>query len=224
MTGSLRYWAVIALFTVTVVVAFRRGNTDRVPPSTPLGDMPRTIDSLRGEDYPIPQEALDLLGQGSFLNRIYEPASSAPLTEGAPRASRPVGLFIGYFPTQRTGQSIHSPQNCLPGAGWAFESSGVAEIETADGRTREVGDYLISNGTSEDEVLYWYQSHGRTIANDYLAKFYMLVDAIRYGRTDAALVRIVVPLSGKEDRQGAHRRAVEFATKLLPLLPSYVPN
>ena len=41
----------------------------------------------------------------------------------------PVSLFIGYFPTQRTGQSIHSPQNCLPGAGWTFASSKTIYLE-----------------------------------------------------------------------------------------------
>ena len=239
MMTSLSYWAVVALCAITAMAVLVRGSRDRLPSSTPLTELPKDLGALHGEDYPIPAEALELLGQGSFLNRIYDVDNQEPATplsenagvetpelpaNGTRRLSRPVGLFIGYFPTQRTGQSIHSPQNCLPGAGWSFESSGTTLIEAGGGQQKTVGDYLISNGTSEDEVLYWYQSHGRTIASDYRAKFYMLTDAIRYGRTDAALVRIIVPLSGTEDRQAAHQRAVAFAERLLPLLPAYVPN
>jgi len=28
-----------------------------------------------------------------------------------------VSLYIAYFPSQRTSDTIHSPKNCLPGAG-----------------------------------------------------------------------------------------------------------
>jgi EpsI family protein len=93
-----------------------------------------------------------------------------------------------------------------------------------NGKQDEVGDYIISNGPSRAEVLYWYQSHGRTIASDYKAKLYMLTDSIRYDRSDAALVRVVVPLFKDESPAQAHARAVAFASQLLPLLPAYIPD
>jgi EpsI family protein len=158
-----------------------------------------------------------VLGAGSFLNRTYSPAS-ANSNAGV------VGLFIGYFPTQRTGQSIHSPQHCLPGSGWTFESSGVTDVTDTQGKTSQVGDYIIVNGASRAEVLYWYQSHGRAIASDYKAKLYMLSDSIRYNRSDAALVRIVVPERPGDSRETAHERALAFAQRLIPLLPAYIPN
>ncbi len=215
---SPRYWIVICLMSFALVVLLRRGDSDRVPASTPLDRFPTTLGDLRSTDIPIPQEALDLLGKGFFLNRTYSPDS------GNPGSAVQIGLFIGYFPTQRTGQSIHSPQNCLPGAGWVFDSSSVVQLAAPGGRTDEAGDYLISNGPSRAEVLYWYQSHGRTIASDYKAKVYMLTDSIRYDRSDAALVRVVVPLLKGESPAESHRRAVAFAEKLIPLLPAYIPN
>ena len=46
------------------------------------------------------------------------------------RASRNHGinLYIAYFPTQKAGDTIHSPNHCLPGAGWVPTSreSGAA--------------------------------------------------------------------------------------------------
>jgi EpsI family protein len=216
-----RYWSVFALLLLAAVTLYRRGDQDHTPASTPLTQFPERMGGWSGEDIPIPQESLDVLGAGFFLNRNYLPAGG-PI-QGL-EAQGPVGLFIGYFPTQRTGQSIHSPQNCLPGSGWTFESSGVTNVTDNAGKTSQVGDYIIANGPSRAEVLYWYQSHGRAIANDYKAKAYMLTDSIRYGRSDAALIRIVTPVQSAESRDSAHQRAVEFAQRLIPLLPAYVPN
>jgi EpsI family protein len=215
-----RYWSVFALLLLAAVTLYRRGDQDHMPASTPLDQFPETMGSWSGTDIPIPQESLDVLGSGFFLNRNYVTAAGAPTQV----SEAPVGLFIGYFPTQRTGQSIHSPQNCLPGSGWTFESSGVTEVTDNAGKTSQVGEYIIANGPSRAEVLYWYQSHGRAIANDYKAKAYMLADSIRYGRSDAALIRIVTPVQSADGGAAAHQRAVEFAQRLIPLLPAYVPN
>ena len=222
-----RYWSVIGLLTIALVTLYRRGDGDHVPPSAPLYDFPVLVGSLTAVNMPIDPEALAILGQGIFLNRIFTPSraetesvKAVPGSEG----SGPVGLFVAYFPTQRTGQSIHSPQNCLPGAGWTFESSGTTELTDASGHRSQVGDYVIVNGDQRAEVLYWYQSHGRAIASDYQAKLSMLIDSIRYSRSDAALVRIVTPIQSSEQRQNAHDRAVHFAQRLIPMLPAYIPN
>jgi EpsI family protein len=185
-----------------------------------LSDLPTTIGSLNSVEVPMDAAVLQVLGNGIFLNRVYMPAGQAEQKNGAAQ----VGLFIGYFPTQRTGQSIHSPQNCLPGAGWVFDKSGLTTVRTGTGKEVQVGEYVISNGAVKAEVLYWYQSHGRAVANDYAAKLYTLADSIRYGRTDAALVRIVTPITATETGDEAHRRAVDFAEQIEPLLPAFIPN
>ena len=173
---------------------------------------------------PISPEALEILGKGDFLNRVYSTEPLGPGSVHAGASSIPVQLFIAYFPTQRSGQSIHSPQNCLPGSGWTFTSSGVTTFADRTGKTYRVGDYIISNGREKQEVLYWYQSHGRSIANDYAAKLAMLTDAIRYGRTDAALVRVITSIAPNEDPAAAHQRVLNFAESVTPLLQAYVPN
>ena len=172
-------------------------------------------------------DTLQTLGKGDFLNRLYQPLppSAGRRYTGPARTHRAaIGLFVGYFPTQRTGQSIHSPQNCLPGAGWTFLSSWVTDLTNATGQKYQVKEYLITDGTSTQEVLYWYQMHGRVIAGDYAAKLYTVADSIRYGRTDAALVRIITPVEPGEDRLESRARAVSFAEQIAPLLPAYVPN
>jgi EpsI family protein len=216
---SAKYWAVFILLAATLTTLRLRGDTDRVPPTPPLALMPGTIGAWTAQDYPLDSETLAVLGDGRFLNRVY-----SNLGPTGRSVEAPVSLFIGYFPTQRSGQSIHSPQNCLPGAGWAFLSSKVINLPTADGRPYPVGEYLIGNAGQKQVVLYWYLAHGRSVANDYLAKAYMMLDAVRWNRTDGALVRIVTPVGQDEPVESAEQRAANFANQVTPILPRFIPN
>ena len=166
---------------------FVRGDVDTVPSSVPLTEFPSTVGQWTGKEIPLDPAILEILGKGSFLNRTYSPGEAPSSSSDTPG---PIGLFIGYFPTQRTGQAIHSPQNCLPGSGWTFDSKGITDLTASDGSIHHIGEYIISNGKTREEVLYWYRSHGRDIASDYTAKMYTLLDSIRFNRTDAALVRV----------------------------------
>ena len=162
----------------------------------------------------IDQETLDVLGAGDFLSRVYTQQGQ----------SLPVGLFIGYFPTQRTGVTIHSPKHCLPGAGWVFESSQTVDLADADGKQHRVGEYIIANGENRQFVIYWYQAHGRSVANEYAAKVYMVADAMRMNRTDGALVRVITPIDANEGTAGARARAEAFTAQLAPMLPRFIPD
>jgi EpsI family protein len=220
--NSPRLWLVILMMSFTALVLHVRGDVDHVPPSLPLRDLSLTVGSRTGIDVPIDEETLAILGKGDFLNRVYIPPHYPPAAKPGDHAE--IGLYIAYFPTQRTGQSIHSPQNCLPGAGWTFQDSSVTNFTDSTGKEFSVGDYLITNGTQTEEALYWYQLHGESIASDYKAKLYTLADSIRYGRTDEALIRIMTPVGQGEDRADARARAVAFAKEIAPLLPAYVPQ
>ena len=213
MIGA-RFWVVTALLAGTAGVLNGRGDHDKVPPSENIASMPEQFGSWTGHDLPIDDAVLQVLGKGEFLNRVYT----------SPGAQPSIGLFIGYFPTQRTGQAIHSPQHCLPGAGWTFESSKYRSLTAADGKPYLVGEYVISNGESKQFVLYWYQSHGRSIANEYISKAYMIADAIRLNRTDGALVRVITPISPNEGVESARRRAIAFTSVMATQLPRFIPS
>ncbi len=213
---SPRYWTVVALLLATAIVLHSRGDVDRVPPSDPLSQVPRQIDGLTSQDIPMQDDVLAILGKGDFLNRMYD--------GGSVSNNPPIGLFIGYFPTQRTGQSIHSPQHCLPGAGWTFVSEKYVDITADNGKPYRVGEYVISNGSTKQFVLYWYQAHGRSIANEYIAKAYMIGDAIRLNRTDGALIRVISPILPTEPETAARDRVVRFTSQLAPMLPRFIPD
>jgi EpsI family protein len=211
---NLRFWTVVLLLAATGLFLHTRPAVDNNPPSEPLSQMPVQLAEWAGIDQQVNSETLDVLGAGDVLTRLYTQA-------GQPE---PIGLFIGYFPTQRTGQTIHSPKNCLPGAGWVFESSQSVDLIDMSGKSHRVGEYIITNGTVKQFVIYWYQAHGRSIADEYMAKFYMVLDAIRTNRTDGALVRVITPISSGEDISAAKNRAEKFTARLAPLLPRFIPD
>jgi EpsI family protein len=210
--NRLRFWMVVLLLGAAVALLSARASNDFIPAREPLAQLPETISGWTATDLPIDQETLDVLGSGDFLSRDYT-------REGA---AAPIDLFIGYFPTQRTGSSIHSPQNCLPGSGWAFDSSSYVDLDDAKGRSHRVGEYVISNGTAREFVIYWYEAHGRSVASEYRARIYMVTDALRLNRTDGALVRIITPIAGA-DVTPARTRAEKFAAELAPMLTRYIP-
>ncbi len=212
--NRFRFWAVVVLMVVAALVLFRRGNSESIVPSEPLADVPETIAGLTAMDIPIDQEQLDVLGKGDFLSRIYSSAGK----------SGQVGLFIAYFASQRTGATMHSPRNCLPGSGWSFESSHYVTMKDVNGQPHKVGEYIIANGNNRQFVIYWYQAHGRSIANEYRAKAYLVADAIKMNRTDGALVRVITQIYGPSGVEEARERAEGFVAELMPQLPRFIPN
>jgi EpsI family protein len=178
--------------------------------SAPLSAFPTRIGpwSLLSQGI-IEQEELDVLKADDTLTRVYR----SP--EGV------ASLFIAYFKTQRTGQSPHSPKNCLPGSGWQPSSSGTEDVAMIGGETIHINRYLVSKGETQSLVLYWYQSHGHVIADEFKAKFYLIEDSIREHRSDTSLVRVVVPFpqNGNEDQIGT-----DFVKTFYPAIKGYLPK
>jgi len=73
-------------------------------------------------------------------------------------------------------------------------------------------------------VVYWYQSHNRTVASEYSAKFYLVADALRYNRSDGALVRFTTPLAPAEKISLAERRLLDFTALAAPQLDRFLPR
>ena len=125
-----------------------------------------------------------MLKADDTLNRVYV----------SPDAKTTASLMIAFFRTQRYGQSPHSPKNCLPGSGWQpIEDQKLAIDIPGRDAPIVINKYVISHGDEQAVVLYWYQSHNRVIAGEFAAKFWLVADAIRYSRSDTALVRVNRP-------------------------------
>ena len=174
-----------------------------------LSSLPYVLDRWDGrEATPLTGDVVAQLGVDDYINRSYTAADGAR-----------VGLYAGYYTSQRQGDTIHSPQNCLPGAGWQPTSSSIVTLRHGE-RELEVNQYFIQKGLDRQVVLYWYQGRGRVIANEFANKALLMWDAATLRRTNGGLVRIITPLSSTRD---GSRDATAFATALFPYLERLMP-
>jgi EpsI family protein len=194
---------------------FAVSRTEVVPEARPLSGFPKQVGSwMTIQEGVVEKETMDVLRADDVLTRTYADIAH----------NRGANLFVAFFKSQRTGRAPHSPKNCLPGSGWAPSESGVDTI-AIPGRPEpiRVNRYVVSKGEDKSVVLYWYQSRNRVIASEYRAKLYLVADAIRYNRTDTALVRVVVPVLGN-DTATATRTAEQFVQALFTTLHHYLPS
>lgn len=208
--------AVAALFLLGSVAIAEASRTEPVLPRHTLAAFPSQLGEWEGQPtVRFDQQILSVLGVDEYINRIYR----------SPHG-QPIGLYVGYYASQRQGDTIHSPLNCLPGAGWEPVTRRRMSIEVPGSRPIVVNRLLIRKGIESQVVVYWYQGHGRVIASEYWGKIYAVVDAIRLNRTDGALVRIIspVPASIPEGERRAEEAAMGFARAAFPILQRHLPE
>ena len=194
---------------------------ESVPPSKPLQDFPlRIAEWQRQADGIMEKEVADVLQADDILNRDYLLPDRAL-----------ANLFVAAFRSQRNGKAPHSPKNCLPGSGWVQQESTIETVAIPNGPVLEVNRYVVAKGNSRSLVYYWYQSRERAVANEYKAKGYVMLDAIRLNRTDTALVRVVMGLPATNDAAAAaatQKKADEYARNFIvavhPRLREFLPQ
>jgi EpsI family protein len=201
---------VVTLLLVGAGAAVQYAAVREAPASrTELGYLPLEIGEWRGRDAaPFADDIVATLGVDDYINRQYS------------RRGLPIAAYVGYYQNQRSGDTIHSPQNCLPGAGWLPVSSGTQRIGTgADAVT--VTRYEIAKGINRQMVLYWYQGRGRVVAGEYANKAWLMFDVARSGRSSGGLVRLIAPVTTTPEDALAELTA--FADDLRPHLQEYLP-
>jgi EpsI family protein len=201
--------ALVAVLMIAAAGALARAARAQGPAAhAQLDSLPYEVAEWNGRDAAAPDaETLRILAADTYLNRSYAGGSGTP-----------IDLYIAYYGRQQPGVSIHSPLHCLPGTGWEpldIATVAVTQPGGADGRVRRL---IVRKNMDRAVVLYWYAIHGRMIADDTLSKAWLLHDSLRFHRSDAALVRIVVPIRGTAVG-AAEREALAFARGVLPYLP-----
>ncbi len=210
---SARILTLVLLGQASIFYGFSR--RENVPAHRPLDafSLPSNSDWKLIEESKLDAETLEVLKADDILSRFY----ANPVT------AQQATLFVAFFETQRTGKAPHSPKNCLPGSGWVPSQSGTTDI-TVPGEAQpiRVNQYIVSRGQNQSIVLYWYQSRSRVIASEYSAKIFTVSDAIRFNRSDTALVRVVVNVSDG-NTQKAEDTAVSFVKAFFEPLKQYLP-
>jgi EpsI family protein len=187
---------------------------EQIPWSPPLSQLTHSLGPWQFQrDGVIEKQVLDVLQADDVLSRSYVTADG-----------KVADLYIAAFRSQRNGKAPHSPKNCLPGSGWTPLVEDETSIDVGGGAPIVVNRYIVTHGEERDLALYWYQSRSRVVASEYKAKFWVVADAMRYNRTDTAIVRVIVPIDkDTRDYDAAQRTAVDFVrtfySAILQILP-----
>ncbi|MGH9847603.1 MAG: exosortase C-terminal domain/associated protein EpsI [Blastocatellia bacterium] len=192
------------------------GGREQVPARASLAEVPQNFNGWRQiDEQSLSPGAARELGADDYLSRTY----------ADDRGSR-IFLFIAWYASQRHRRTFHSPQNCMPGAGWTMRDHKLHSL-TSDSRgyAGEINEYRIEKDGAGMVALYWYHGRGRAIASEYWGRLHTIEDSLRLGRTDGALVRVIAPVGqGDGAEQQARRAGFDFIQKLTPLLPRFVPD
>ncbi len=177
------------------------------------GSLATILPSLPGyttRDQVVSKEEAAVAGMTDYVARTYWRDSTLAFT-----------TLVSYYDRQTQGKSIHSPRNCLPGAGWEILTAGDT-IARVGNRMHVVNRYVLKNGSATAVVWYWYQGRGRVVASEYAVKWNLLKDAAMVGHTEEALVRVVVPVAKLADQGAALARADSLASVLAARLVTEV--
>jgi exosortase D (VPLPA-CTERM-specific) len=183
------------------------------PARRPLSELSSALGEWqqKGTEFKFDERTQSVLGTTDYTMREYT------LPDG-----RVGNIYVGYYASQRSGATYHSPQNCLPGSGWVLSDHKFVEIATPNGRTFTANRFLIRNGIYTEVMMYWYQGRGRIEPSEYRDKINTVWDSITRGRTDGAFVRVMTGVGSGED--AAESAAVDLSARLADELPRFVPE
>jgi EpsI family protein len=211
---NFRYILTIVILLAAAAANHYFSQPDISLPRKSLAEFPKSLgDWAAVSDQKIGKQSMEVLQVDDYFMRNYRNSKGEI-----------VGLYIGYFKSQREGKGIHSPRQCLPGAGWSPVNIAVHRM-TAPGHNPEmvpVNKFVMGKGLDRQLYLFWYHGRGRIYANEYWNKVYLIWDGLTKKRTDGALVRVNIPVI--RNTEDALKTQSDFVKLFLPLLKEYIPD
>lgn len=213
MKSSMRFGVLLVLIVAMGVIVntwayLGEAHVDRKE----LKDFPQTVGVWQktGNDQILDDATLKVLKASDYLLRDFR-KPNGPIAN----------LYVGYYASQSSGATYHSPLNCLPGSGWILSEPGKAMVSLPDGSSFAANKYVIQNGDFKSMMIYWYQGRGRNVASEYWGKIYTVFDSVKLRRSNGAMIRVTVPIGNSEAE--AEKSALELASAASAVLPEFVP-
>jgi len=204
---------IICILLITAAVTAFASHSERIAPNKPFTAFPLKIGPWEGRTSQMDDEVYNILGVEDYIMANFHKSPEAF-----------VNLYVGFYQSQKQGDIIHSPKNCMPGAGWNIKETTVIPVDLGRPGENEskVIKLLLVKGGQQQVVLYWFQSRGRIIASEYMQKIWLVVDSIIKNRTDGSFVRLISPVV--TDEEAATTLLKEFAKTVYPVLNQHIPS
>ena len=187
-------------------------HSERIKPNRPFSQFPLEIGLWRGVSGQMDEKIYNILGVEDYIMANF---SKGP--------GQGVNLYVGFYQSQSKGDLIHSPKNCMPGAGWhIIKSSVISIVLPKSGKTMKIARLLLNKGGQQQVVYYWFQSRGRIISSEYMQKIWLVLDSITKNRTDGSFIRLIAPVIKNETE--TETLLTQFADDVYPVLNQFIPN
>ena len=200
------------ILTMVILTYISHGENTKL--NKPLSTFPKQIGKWTGIEERFDEAIYDILGADDSFLCNYRSSDGGQ-----------VQLYVGFYQSQSEGEIIHSPKNCMLGAGWGTIGTSLEELIVLGKNPGEVKviKLILEKGAQRQIALYWFQSRGRFISSEYMQKIYLVVDSIVRHRTDGAFVRLLTPVaSGDEEKTAENLK--DFTKLLIPVLQEYIPS
>jgi exosortase D (VPLPA-CTERM-specific) len=208
---------IVAIILLGATFAFSYGIEfrEKIPIKKSFNLFPLQINEWSGTREAMEQQFLDVLDLSDYVIINYKD-----------KAGKDVNFYVAYYESQRKGESIHSPETCLPGSGWEFREAGTITIPIIKGNlpSIKVNRALMIKPGANQLVYFWFPTRGRILTNAYQLKIYTFWDALTRQRTDGALVRLITPVYPNEQFQDAEARLRGFTREIVPVLEEFLPK
>ncbi|MCG8552577.1 MAG: EpsI family protein [Desulfobacterales bacterium] len=187
-------------------------HSERIKPNRPFSQFPLEIGAWQGVTDQMDERVYNILGVEDYI-----------LANFRKGPGQTVNLYVGFYQSQSKGDIIHSPKNCMPGAGWNIvENSAIPINLPKSGESIKIERLLLDKDGQKQVVYYWFQSRGRIIYSEYMQKIWLVVDSISKNRTDGSFVRLISPVLKTETE--AEMLLTQFADEIYPILNQFIPN
>jgi EpsI family protein len=187
---------------------------EKIPMSRPFSEFPLAVGPWAGTSQVLEQDIIKELDLSDYTMIDYRDA-----------ANRYVNFYVAYYESQRRGESIHSPETCMPGSGWTFRQSDAVSLPLLQPqKTMRVNRAIMEKSGVKQISYFWFPARGRVLTNAWEMKLYTFWDSLTRQRTDGALVRLITPLYPGENPEDAEARLRGFTTLIVPVLDGFLPK
>lgn len=186
--------------------------SERIEANKPFSEFPLQIKDWQGSTSEMDETVYNILGVEDYIIANYRNSSN-----------KTANLYVGFYQSQKEGDIIHSPKNCMPGAGWKIISTATETVEIkSTGEDIKAIKLILEKAAQKRVVLYWFQSRGRIISSEYMQKIWLVVDSVIKHRTDGSFVRLIAPV--KTNEADAVKVLKEFGSDIYPILNEFIPS
>lgn len=210
MKMRARFLLVGVLFAVMALYVHTHANIS-MQLTKPFMDYPFAVGEWRMTNQSIFSQAiLDVLKPTDYLAREYTGADGAR-----------VFLYVGYHNGGPDAGPIHSPKNCLPGAGWFRLAESIVPVTVGEAKFNLVR-ALYQKGGQKELFLYWFQVRDRALTDEFALKMAETMNSLTDRRRDASFVRISIRFD--RDEAKAYESGMRFVAAMHPVLMQYLPK